>query len=315
MSQPSLLEIVQTVFTELGLTAPASVVTSTDIGVKQLYALVNREGNELRKATDWKALDTEFNIVVTQPIVTTGDLTQLSPIVSNIPSTAGLTAGLWQVSASSVPVAARILSVDSATQVTMTMDATASSTGGPVTFAKDTYASPTDFDHYINRTWWDRTNRWELIGPDSPQRAEWQLSGIIPTGPRRHWRLIGPGQNNYRIWPPPGTLDTPIQLAFEYISNNWVAAADGTYKSSMTADTDQPVLDGQAIILGAKWRFWQIKQFDYMPLQIEYRDYVDRLIARDGGAKTLSLAKRPYPLLIGPGNVPDGNWPASGASN
>jgi hypothetical protein len=307
----NLLEIVQTVCAEIGLQQPTAVVSSVDVSVIQLWKLVNREGNELRKANDWTALDTEFDIAVSQPTVTTGNTHENSPIISGIPDTAGLAAGLWQVSADSVPGAARILSVDSATQITMTMNATAASTGGTVTFAKDTYAAPSDFDHYINRTWWDRTNRWELIGPDSPQRAEWQLSGIIPTGPRRHFRNIGPSQNNYRIWPPPGTLDTPIQLAFEYISKNWVINIDGTYQSSMTADTDQSVLDDQAIILGVKWRWAQIKQFDYAPMQQEYNDYVERMIARDGGAKTLSLSPRPYPLLIGPGNVPDGNWPGS----
>jgi len=311
----NLLQIVQTVCAELGLQQPTSVVNSVDVGVRQLYSLVNREGTELRKAHDWTALDTEFDIVVGQPTITTGDTTANSPIITNIPDTSGLTAGLYQVSANSVPVASRILSVDSSTQITMTMDATSTTTGGTVTFAKDTYAAPSDFDHYINRTWWDRTNRWELIGPDSPQRAEWQLSGIIPTGPRRHFRNIGPTANNYRIWPPPGTLDTPIQLAFEYISQNWVVTAGGTYQSTMTADTDQTVLDDQAIVLGVKWRFWQIKQFDYAPMQKEYLDYVDRLKARDGGAQTLSLSPRPYPLLIGPGNVQDGNWPGTGGSS
>lgn len=307
----SLLQIVQTVCAELGLVQPTAVASSVDVGVLQMWSLVNREGNELRKAADWMALDTEFNIAVGQPTITTGNTHANSPIIDNIPDTTGLAAGLWQVSADNVPVAARILSVDSSTQITMTMNSTADSTGGTVTFAKDTYAAPTDFDHYVNRTWWDRTNRWELIGPDSPQRAEWQLSGIIPTGPRRHFRNIGPTQNNYRIWPPPATLDTPIQLAFEYISKNWVVTAGNTYQSSMTADTDQSVLDDQAIILGVKWRFFQIKQFDYRPMQMEYNDYVERLIARDGGAKTLSLSPRPYPLLIGPGNVPDGNWPGT----
>ncbi len=307
----TLLQIVSTVCAELGLQQPATVASSIDVGIQQLYALVNREGTELRKANDWTALDTEFNILVSQPIVTVGNTFANTPVINGIPSTAGLAPGLWTVSANSVPVASRILAINNATQIVMTMDATADSTGGTVTFAKDTYASPVDFDHYINRTWWDRTNRWELIGPDSPQRAEWNLSGIIPTGPRRHWRLIGPTNNNYRIWPPPGTLDTPIQLAFEYISNNWVVDASGNYKSSMTADTDQTVLDDQAVILGVKWRFFQIKQFDYRPMQMEYNDYVERLIARDGGAKTLSLNPRPYPLLIGPGNVPDGNWPST----
>lgn len=306
----SLLQIVQQVCAELGLQQPTSVVGSVDLGVIQLYSLVNREGNELRKAHDWTQLDTEFNIVVGQPTITTGNTYANSPIIDNIPSTSGLTAGLFQVSADSVPVAARILSVDGPSQITMTMNAGSASVGQTVTFAQDTYASPTDFDHYVNRTWWDRTNRWELLGPDSPQRAEWQLSGIIPTGPRRHFRNIGPSGTNYRIWPPPGTLDTPIQLAFEYISKNWVLTAGGSYASTMTADTDMSVLDDQAIVLGVKWRFWQIKQFDYAPLQAEYNDYVDRLKARDGGAKTLSLSPRPYPLLIGPGNVQDGNFPA-----
>lgn len=306
----SLLQIVQTACAELGIQSPPSVVGSVDLGVKQLFALVNRDYNELCKAHDWTAFQTEFDLAVAPPTITTGNLTANSPIITNIPSTAGLVAQDWQVSANAVPVAARILSVDSPTQVTMTMNATAASTGQPVTFAKDTYQGPV-MDHYINRTWWDRTNRWELLGPDSPQRAEWQISGIIPTGPRRHWRQIGPGLVNYRIWPPPGTTDTPIQLAWEYISQSWVLTAGNTYQQFFTADTDMPVLDDQAVILGVKWRFWQIKQFDYAPMQMEYNDYVERMKARDGGAKTLMLHKLPYPYLIGPGNIADGNWPGS----
>ncbi len=73
------------------------------------------------------------------------------------------------------------------------------------------------------------------------------------------------------------------------------------------------LIDAQAIIMGTKWRLWQIKGFDYAAMQAEYVDYVDRLIARDGGAADLSLAKpMQSPILITPASVPDGFWPGPG---
>ena len=59
--------------------------------------------------------------------------------------------------------------------------------------------------HYIGQTWWDRTNRWALLGPDSPQIDQWHRSGIYVTGPRRHFRQIGNTTNAWRIWPPLST--------------------------------------------------------------------------------------------------------------
>src|SRR5882672_8361689 len=189
----TLLTVVTNACNELGLLAPGVVATASDLQTKQFFALVNREGNELRLTHDWTAMQTEFIINVTAPVTTTGNTTASSAIVTGLATTAGIVAGTFVPSGTYIPTGARVLSNDSASQITMTMPATGTATGSTIVFAQDTYALPSDFDHYINQTWWDRTNRWQLLGPDSPQIDQWHRSGLVVTGPRRHFRQIGSG--------------------------------------------------------------------------------------------------------------------------
>ena len=313
MAQLTLLQIVQAVTGELGLVQPSVVVGASDLQTAQLYNLVNRSGDGLKRAHNWTALQTLFTLDVTAPTVTTGDLTEGSAIISNIPTTSALTAGAFVVTGSDIPIAARVLSVDSSTQVTMDMVATGTVTGTALTFAQDTYPEPDAFDRFINGTAWDRTNRWELIGPDSPQMDEYHRSGIVTTGPRRHFRQVGNlSAGNYRLWPPPAVVDTPFQIAWEYITLAWAKTASGTLITKMTADDDVPILDSQAIVMDVKWRFLQAKGVPTAAsLQTEALDYIQQLIARDGGAPTLTMGRRLSPYLLTPAQVPDGNWPGS----
>jgi hypothetical protein len=233
-----------------------------------------------------------------------------SAVISNIPNTANLLANYMMVAGSSIPAAARIASVDSPTQITMTMEATGAATGTALTFSQDTYPEPSDFNSFLNRTWWDRTNRWELLGPSSPQLDQWHLSGIVTTGPRRYFRQLGALANNYRIWPPPAEITNPLQLVFEYLSFNGIYVNGGsTTAKNFANDGDIPVLSDRAIIMGVKWRFWEQKGFDWTSKRSDYDLYVDRLIARDGGRETLSLVKRVNPIFISPANVQDGFFP------
>src|SRR5215471_3535461 len=307
----TLLQIIQAVTGELGLVQPTSVIGASDLQTLQLYNLCNRDGDALRRVHNWTALQALFTLNVGAPTITTGNLSLGSAVISGIPSTTGIVAGTWVATASMLPAAARVLQVNSGTQVTMDMVATGTVTGATVTFSKDTYALPTGFDRFLNRTAWDRTNRWELIGPDSPQTDEWHRSGIVTTSPRRHFRQTGDlAAGNYRIWPPPQTVDTPFQIAWEYLSNYWVQSSGGTNQEKFQADTDVPVLDSQAIILGTKWRFAQAKSLpSAASLQMEHTEYVSQLIARDGGAPTLRAAKHPASVLLSSWNVQDANFP------
>jgi hypothetical protein len=316
----TLLQIVNAAQAELGLPQSATVVGNSDATTQQMLALANRALDELRRRNRWTAMQFEFNLVVTVPIITTGNIAVATPnVITGIPSTAGIAANFWAVAGNAIPAAARVQSVDSATQVTMDMQAgiTSNLTGASLTFAQDTYALPAGMDFFNNRTMWDRTNRWELLGPDSPQMDQWHRSGIVATGPRRHFRIIGPFADQFRIWPAPNEITSPLQLVFEYLSNAAVAVhgSSTAFAQRFANDDDTPVLDDQAVTLGIEWMFWQRKGFGYAEMKNDWIDYVDRLAARDGAAATLSLVKRQHPIFISPANVQDGFFPGPVGSN
>lgn len=317
------LQIVQTITDELGLNRPAIVVNSTDLQIRQIGAMVNRELRELQQNYEWTALQTEFDLRVAAPVFLTGDTTSNSQVIANvtgIPTAVTDDPSLFLVSGQSIVVDSRLTAADSGA-LTLTMDqpATGTNVGIALTISRDTYPEPGDFDRFINQTWWDRTNRWALIGPDSPQVDQWHRSGIVSIGPRRHFRQIGYNNlsstpspiRNYRIWPAPGATDTPIDLVYEYISANCVLSNSGVARPTFQADDDFPVLDANMLILGAKWRMWQIKGFDYAAMQEEAIDYVNRKYAQDGGAKTLSMVGSRVGLYQS--LVQDGNYPGTAA--
>jgi len=328
----SLLQIVNRAQAELGLPQSTTVVGNTDPTTQQMFALANRTLDELRRCnpTGWTALQFEYDLVVPVPITTTASLVNpftnvLSSIASDIVA-GGVTANYWAVSGNSIAQAARVETVVDPSTLTMTMEATntAEIDGMAIILAQDTFPEPTGFDWFQNRSMWDRTNRWELIGPDSPQIDQWHRSGIVVTGPRRHFRQVGPGiagiGNNFRIWPPPNELTSPLQLVFEYMSTNAVVVngvtTSPTYAEYFANDADFSLLDDQALIMGIKWMFWEIKGMgSYVTLQGRWVDYVDRLIARDGAAPTLQLAKRVNPIFISPANVQDGFFPGPTGQN
>lgn len=317
----TILQMVQAAEAELGLPQSVGVFTGTldNTGI-QMGALANRVLDELRRMNRWTALQFEYNLVVNPPIITTGDMAANSAVIFNIPSTAGIEANSWAVQGNAIPQAARVLSVDSATQVTMTMENTDpdAAVGADVTFAQDTYPMPDGLDFMNNETMWDRTNRWSLLGPDSPQIDQWHRSGIFTTGPRRHFRQIGPYAKKFRIWPAPVEITEPLQLVFEYLSINAVSVSGSAtvFAQYFANNDDLSLLDENAIVQGIKWMFWEVKGFgSYVTMQNRWIDYVERLIGRDGAAPSLSMARVPNPLLVSSNNVQDGNFPGPSGSS
>jgi len=322
MAARTLLQIIQAIQSELGLPLSTSVITNTtDATTVQMLALANWEIEELRRKHRWTLLNRENNLIVNTPTVVTGNLTANSAVITNIsPNTTGLLAQYYQVAGLGIPIASRILSVDSSSQVTMTMEATGAATATTLTFSQDTYPEPTDFDYFINDTWFDRTNRWRLLGPDSPQQDQFVRSGIVALGPRRHFRQLGSLANTYRLWPAPSEIAAPLQLVFEYQSTNSIQAAGvSNYATNTTQwvnDTDTPILNDRAIIMGVKARFWAQKGMAGAALMMkQYDDFVERQIARDGGAKKLSLVPRQVPFLLDVSNVQDSSFPGPTGPN
>jgi hypothetical protein len=317
----TLLQIINQVQGELGIPQTSPIVGNPDPSTLQLYNLLIGLTTELRRMKLWTVCQWEMIIEVPPASVFVGDTAQnsnqiinISPPLATFPQ---LVPQLFVADVPSIPTECRVAGVDFGNNIlTLNMVATVNQTQVTFQLAQDTFSFPPDFDFFQNRTMWDRTNRWELLGPDSPQMDQWHRSGIVVTGPRRHFRKLGPYSNGqFRVWPSPLELVTNMQLVFEYMSQNCVAVAGSAsepmpaFAMNFTTDTDTPLLDDDLLIKGLKWKFWEIKGFNFADMKNDWLDYVDEMYARDGSRKTLNLVKRVNPIFLSPANVSDGFYP------
>jgi hypothetical protein len=295
----TMLANIQTVCQELGLNSPSSVAGSTDKQIIQLLALMNRVGDDLLHEFEWNKLSVPYRFY-TQASTLTGTLTDGSAVVTGISSTAGL-GTTYNVQGTGIQTDTNILSVDSATQVTLDLEAT--ETGAQsLTFSKISYPFPGDYDRLISRTDWNKTNFWELIGPETAQQWEWLKSGLIASGPRTRFRILG---GLFEIWPPP-TAD--IIMGFEYVSSYWALSTLGVAKAALTVDTDTSVFRDNLLVLGTKLKFYEIKGFDTTTLATNYNRQLQLAKEQDKDGPTLSMAPRLSTVLIGYDNIPDSNY-------
>ena len=294
-----LLELVNNFCLEVGIAAPTQVATSQDVQIQQVLAILNRAGGDLTREFDWEKLDKEY-LITTVGSTLTATTTQGSAIVTGISSTAGLSINFGLTGVGIAPFS-QIVSVDSSTQVTMSLPATASGSNS-LYFGQVQYPLPTDWKKQIPQTEWDRTNRWPLLGPQSPQ--DWQSfkSGIVYSGPRERFRIQG---NTISINPPP---PANLTFAFEYISNAWVVPATGANKVKFTADTDSFLFDDSLLLSLLRLKWLQTKGFEYGYAQAEYMDLLSKCKAQDKSSPILSMAPATGSILLTNRNVQDGNW-------
>ena len=296
----TMVQLIQECTKELGIPTPSTVSGNTSQDVVQLLALMNACGYELLRRADWREL-TKQHTFYTEATSTTGTWSTAAYQITGIPSTAGLSTA-YQVQGVGIPNATYITSVDSSTAVTVNYKPTEAQVGGKLIFQKVKYDLPTDYYSSVNRTHWDKSKRWEMLGPESAQQWEWLLSGYISTGPRIRWRLLG---KYFQIWP---GMNADELLGFEYRSKAWAESAAGVPKNSFTDDDDTCIYPDRLIVLGTKLKYFEAKGFDTTAL---YRDYLmefETAVAQDTGAANLSFAPRPGTVLIGYDNIPDSGY-------
>jgi hypothetical protein len=284
---------------ELGIPTPATVAGNNSQDVVQLLALMNACGYELLRRADWREL-TRQHTFYTEATTATGSWAEGVAVITGLASTAGLDT-TYQVQGDGIPNATYITGVGP-TSVTINYQPTSTQVNAQVIFQKVKYDLPADYNSTVNRTHWDKSKRWEMLGPESPQQWEWLLSGYISTGPRIRWRLLG---KYFQIWP---GMNGGELLGFEYRSRGWAEAADGTPKNSFTADDDTCIYPDRLMVLGTKLKYFEAKGFDTTAL---YRDYLmefDTAVAQDTAAANLSFAPRPGTVLIGYDNIPDSGY-------
>jgi len=297
----TMLQLIQQATTEMGLNVPTSIAGNQTQEVVQLLGLLNAVGYELQREQQWQKMN-KAHLITTAYTTTTGTLTSGSAVVTGIPSTTGLST-YYQAVGTGINNATYIESVDSSTQVTLDQPATASGTVS-ITFSQVKFPMPSDFDRVIDRTDWDKSQHWEMLGPETPQQWQWLISGYISTGPRVRYRLL---DGLFQIWPALGSVHT---LGFEYISNAWVIASGDTQPTltSFTADAQTCIFPDRLMVLGLKLKYFEIKSFDTTALYRDYMRHLEIAKAADAGSPNLSFAPRISTVLIGWENIPDSSY-------
>ena len=308
MANSTILSLVQNTLQGMGVAKygdPTSVIGNTNQDIVQVLALVNAEGDALAHEKDWQAQQIQY--IFTAPFYTyTGTVTSGSTSITAMSSVTGLTTNptYFQVTGVGIPQDCFITAADAGTlTVTLAQAATASGTAVSLTFSQILFPPPADFDHQIDRTQWDKSKHWEMLGPSTPQQREWLRSGYISTGPRIRYSYMG---GYFMIWPPLGTTES---LSYEYVSKYWVNATAPTSltptKQAFTVDTDTCIFPDALMRALIKLKYFEVKAFDTTAYYRDYMQQRDIAKANDAGSATLSMAPRQSSVLIGWSNIPD----------
>jgi hypothetical protein len=298
MSQ-TMLSLVQQTAAELNLAVPTFVVGNQSQDVQQILALMNGNGYDLLKEYDWQSLQVQYRFytqTLTANATTVNGSTTLTfeagTDLSNVDSQ-------WQLTGYNIPQDTYVVSADNTTKVVIMSQYATGDGVQSVVCAQTAYDLPPDFENITNRTHWDKSKHWEMLGPEDAQQWQWLKSGYISTGPRVRWRIL---DNQFQIWP---IMNTQEYLGWEYRSKGWARSATGAIKNSFTADTDTTVLDDRIMVLGTKLKYFQIKSFDTTALMQDYQRYLSIAKANDKGAPNLSFSPQASRVLIGYANIPD----------
>lgn len=313
-SKLTLLQLINAATAEIGLPQYTNIVGNVDTQAMQLLALAKREGKEFYQMgirnDGWEELRAEYVFNLLPSYTATGNVAASNVQITNV------SASFYQnINSALLPVVSGS-NIDTETFVTgysqslstvqLSKPALSTAvTGGTYTFSTERYPMPSDFAYFMTTTAWDRSYRWQLLGPLSAQ--EWQVlkSGISPTGPRRRYRVM----NNYIYFDPiPQSLEN---IAFEYYSNGWAQSSAGVSQSTWQADTDYYALDDDCFIQGLKWRVLAAKKMDYGQEKESYDMTCQRVAARNGGNRDLPINARNQGIrLLNNSNVPDTGYGA-----
>lgn len=164
------------------------------------------------------------------------------------------------------------------------------------------YDLPSDWLYQIPQTEWDRTSRWPLLGPQSPQ--DWQSfkSGIVYAGPRERFRIQG-GQIHVMPAPPAG-----LQFSFEYVSSAWVESAVNVAQTKYLIDSDSAIFSDSLLVTGLKTQWKAAKGLDAGFDLAEFTSLLEKMKGQDQSAPKLSLSPYGGSILLSSANLPDAGY-------
>jgi hypothetical protein len=163
---------------------------------------------------------------------------------------------------------------------------------------------PPDWSYFLDQTQWDRTNHWPLLGPKTAQEWQWLKGGLLSSGPRIRYRVVG---GNIELFP---TDSKTSDIAMEYVASTWLKDANtaNTYYDTVQSDEDIVMFDPWVVSSYLKLKYWEAKGLDTTAYAKDFVGVWEARIGKNKGAPVLTLAPRARTMLIGINNIPDGSW-------
>jgi hypothetical protein len=301
--------IIQNACTELSLTQPNAIVSSTDKQVLQLLAYANRAGKEIAdypvRGNGWSFLqkkyyfESNFLVKNATSVIDTNVLTLVD--------TTGILVG-FGVTGDNIPPYSIVTAITPTTVTLSSNQFATSSDNLEYIFSQIAYSLPSDYENLIPNTYYQLNNTaWWSTQLTTQQAAFIQANnGLVPTPYFNRFRIVG---DNIIIDPYP-TSNLPYSLL--YTSNGWVVDADDNtiFKNKFTKDDDQVLIDDDLLTLSVIWRFRASQGASYDEDYQIYSRKLERLSARDGGGAGILDLSNSYRNngYLSIANVPWGNY-------
>lgn len=171
----------------------------------------------------------------------------------------------------------------------------------PTVASQNNYTNPTDFDHFVPFTNWNRSTSRRMF-PILPNDWQELKSGLTTVSINDQFRIRG-SDREFLIEPTPTSVET---MSFEYVSKNYCESAGGAGQSIWTTDTDVGVIDEELFELGIIWRLLNRLGQPYAEEKAEYQTVLNTMIAQINPQKVHLDGHIPAPS-----NLPDADFPSA----
>ena len=156
------------------------------------------------------------------------------------------------------------------------------------------YDLPSDFDHFVNETFWNEDEMWPIKGPMTPE--EWRIlkNSTISGGATTEYFRIRQGQT--LLFPIPASAQSYI---YEYISNQRILSSVGAGQAEWLAYTDVPAIDDYIVRLDATWRWLMNNGRPYAEEQRAANNAIAERVSRNGARRKVRHNYSNFDVKIG----------------
>lgn len=171
-----------------------------------------------------------------------------------------------------------------------------------------TYSLPTSpkFDHFYPVSGYDRSNSTLLIGPvPVHEYARGKAETLSPVGIQHRFRIRA---SSVRDVPELVFIDDPggaYELAFEYVTSEWVSRGGGVYSRTVASDSDTPIYDRYLFETQVRWRALRSLGEPFAAELDEANRIEEQAYSRQNGSMIRMAPSRVRFME----NIPEGNWP------